>query len=105
MPFFLGAGPRPPFLPAGAFTSIDSIVLWSHARIPQPAPAPATAAGLSEKTTNRPAASPRKCENAMKFRFTASSISSIAISTMMTLRRFRKIPVMLIAKRIAPSTR
>ena len=41
----------------------------------------------------------------MKLRLTASSINSIAISIMITLRRFRKIPAMLMANRIAPSTR
>src|SRR4051812_20344249 len=41
----------------------------------------------------------------MKFRFTASSISSIAISRTMMLRRLRKMPTTLIAKRIAPRTR
>ena len=56
-------------------------------------------------TNTCPAMSPRKRENAMKFRLTARSISSIAISIMITLRRFRKIPAMLMANRIAPSTR
>ena len=41
----------------------------------------------------------------MKFMLTASSISSIAISRMMTFLRLRKMPAMLIANRIAPSTR
>ena len=40
----------------------------------------------------------------MKFMLTASSMSSIAISTMMTLRRFRKIPITLIANNIAKVT-
>src|SRR5882672_5598290 len=41
----------------------------------------------------------------MKFMFTASSISSIAMSRMMTFLRFRKIPTMLIANSTAPSVR
>ena len=41
----------------------------------------------------------------MKFMFTASSISSIAISRMITFLRFRKMPTTLMANRIAPSTR
>ena len=41
----------------------------------------------------------------MKLRLTASSISSIAIRMMMTFFRLRKMPAMLIANRIAPSTR
>ena len=41
----------------------------------------------------------------MKLRFTASSISSIAISRMITFFRLRKMPAMLMANRIAPSTR
>ena len=41
----------------------------------------------------------------MKLRLTASSINSIAISMMMTLRRFKNTPITLMAKRIAPSTR
>ena len=41
----------------------------------------------------------------MKLRLTASSISSIAISMMITLRRLRKMPITLMANRIAPSTR
>ena len=49
--------------------------------------------------------SPRKLENAMKFMLTASSISSIAISSTITFLRFRKMPAMLIANKIAPSTR
>jgi hypothetical protein len=58
------------------------------------------------KNTNTcPARSPRKCEKAMKFRFTASSISSIAISSTMRLRRLRKMPTTLMAKSSAPSTR
>lgn len=39
----------------------------------------------------------------MKFMFTASSISSIDIKMMIRFFRLRKIPTMLIAKRIAPS--
>src|SRR6266481_639051 len=41
----------------------------------------------------------------MKFMLTASSISSIAISRMMTFLRLRKIPTMLIANSTAPRTR
>src|SRR4249920_930477 len=41
----------------------------------------------------------------MKFMLTASSISSIAISRMMTFLRLRKMPTTLIAKSSAPSTR
>src|SRR3954471_2667973 len=41
----------------------------------------------------------------MKLRLTASSISSIAISSTMMLRRLRKMPTTLIAKRTAPRTR
>src|SRR6185436_15546233 len=41
----------------------------------------------------------------MKFILTASSISSIAISSTMMLRRLRKMPTTLIAKRIAPRIR
>src|ERR1051326_1573092 len=41
----------------------------------------------------------------MKLRLTASSISSIAISSTIRLRRLRKMPTTLIANRIAPSTR
>ena len=41
----------------------------------------------------------------MKLRLTASNISSIAISRMMTFLRLRKIPAMLIANRIAPRIR
>src|SRR6266481_8681277 len=41
----------------------------------------------------------------MKFRLTASSISSIAIKRMMTFLRLRKIPTMLIANSTAPRTR
>src|SRR3954466_13200369 len=41
----------------------------------------------------------------MKLRFTASSISSIAISSTMMLRRLRKMPTTLMAKRTAPSIR
>src|SRR5258708_10891220 len=41
----------------------------------------------------------------MKFRLTASSISSIAIKRMMTFLRLRKIPTMLIANSTAPRIR
>src|SRR6266536_2108336 len=41
----------------------------------------------------------------MKFMLTASSISSIAISRMMTFLRLRKIPTMLIANSTAPRIR
>src|SRR5437879_12218784 len=41
----------------------------------------------------------------MKFMLTASSISSIAISRMMTFLRLRKIPTMLIANSTAPRMR
>src|SRR5260370_16911355 len=41
----------------------------------------------------------------MKFRLTASSISSIAIRRMMTFLRLRKIPTMLIANSTAPRIR
>src|SRR5256885_12893611 len=41
----------------------------------------------------------------MKFMLTASSISSIAISRMMTFWRLKKIPTMLIANSTAPRTR
>jgi hypothetical protein len=41
----------------------------------------------------------------MKLRLTASSISSIAISSTIRLRRLRKMPTTLIANRIAASTR
>src|SRR4051794_13811822 len=41
----------------------------------------------------------------MKFMLTASSISSIAISSTIRLRRLRKMPTTLIANRIAPRTR
>src|SRR5438093_3187968 len=41
----------------------------------------------------------------MKFMLTASSISSIAMSRMMTFLRFRKIPTMLIANSTAPRVR
>src|SRR6266581_3711498 len=41
----------------------------------------------------------------MKFRLTASSISSIAINRMMTFLRLRKIPTMLIANSTAPRIR
>jgi hypothetical protein len=41
----------------------------------------------------------------MKFMFTASSISSIAISRMITFLRFKKIPTTLMANRMAPRMR
>jgi hypothetical protein len=41
----------------------------------------------------------------MKFRFTASSISSMAISSTMRLRRFRKMPMTDIANRMPPRDR
>ena len=41
----------------------------------------------------------------MKFMFTASSISSIAISSTITFLRLRKMPTMAIANSSAPSTR
>src|SRR4051812_34468045 len=41
----------------------------------------------------------------MKFMLTASSISSMAISRMITFLRFKKTPTMLIANSTAPRTR
>ena len=47
--------------------------------------------------------SPRKCEKATKFRFTASSISSMAISSTIRFLRFRKMPTTDSANRMPPS--
>jgi hypothetical protein len=44
-------------------------------------------------------------ENATKFMLTASSISSMAISSTIRLRRFMKMPITDIANRMAPSVR
>jgi hypothetical protein len=46
-----------------------------------------------------------KWEKATKFMFTASSISSMDMSRMITFFRLRKMPAMLSENRIAPSTR
>jgi len=43
-----------------------------------------------------------KCEKAMKFMFTASSINSIDIRMMIRFLRLRKMPTTLIANMIAP---
>src|SRR6185436_17397325 len=59
----------------------------STTRIARPMADSAAATVRMKNTNTWPAASPRKCEKAMKFRLTASSISSIAISS--TIRFFR----------------
>src|SRR5690606_22291820 len=74
-------------------------------RMARPIADSAAATVMMKKTNTCPAASPRKCEKAMKLMLTASSISSIDISITMTLRRFRKIPTTDRANRIAASAR
>src|SRR5207248_10096251 len=86
-------------------TSIVLIFLKSTSRMASPIADSAAATVRMKKTNTCPATLPRKCEKAMKFRFTARSISSIAISSTIRLRRLRKMPTTLIAKRMAASTR
>jgi hypothetical protein len=47
----------------------------------------------------------RKWEKATKFMFTASSMSSMAMSRMMMFFRLRKMPATLMANRMAPMIR
>src|SRR5204862_7148115 len=86
-------------------TSIVFRFLNRTTRIARPIADSAAATERMKNTNTGPATSPRKYEKAMKFRLTASSISSIAISRMMMLRRFMKMPTTLMAKSSAPSTR
>ena len=85
--------------------SIEPMLRNSRTRIASPIADSAAATVRMKNTNTWPAVSPRKRENAMKLRLTASSMSSIAISMMMTLRRLRKMPITLIANRIAPRIR
>src|SRR5262249_52769809 len=86
-------------------TSIDPTLRNSSTRRASPIADSAAATVRMKNTNTWPAMSFRKKENEMKFRLTASSMSSMAISRMITFLRFKKMPAMLMAKRIAPSTR
>ncbi len=67
------------------------------------ASAAATVSTNSAKTC--PARSPRKLENATRFKLTESRISSTDINRMMTFLRFTKIPNTPIVNRIAATAR
>jgi len=77
----------------------------SATRIARPIADSAAATVRMKNTKTWPEGSSRKWENATKFMLTASSISSIAISSTMRFLRLRKMPTIAIAKSIAPSTR
>src|SRR5262249_1094521 len=77
----------------------------STTRIASPIADSAAATVRMKNTKTCPDGSSKKCENATKFRLTASSISSIAISSTIMFLRFRKMPITAIANRIAPRTR
>src|SRR6185503_600841 len=61
-------------------------------RMARPIAASAAATVRTNIASTCPVRSPRKAEKATRLMFTASRISSIAISIRMTLRRLRKIP-------------
>src|SRR6185503_8492582 len=67
-----------------ASTSIEPVLRKRSTRIASPIADSAAATVRMKNTNTCPAMSPRKCEKAMKFMFTASSISSIAISSTIT---------------------
>src|SRR5439155_24924164 len=94
-----------PFRESRSSTSMLLMLRNSTTRMARPIADSAAATVRMKNTNTCPAMLPRKCEKAMKLRFTASSISSIAIKSTMKLRRLRKMPTTLIAKRIAASTR
>src|SRR6185437_3743649 len=103
-PAHVGDLHHPRSLPC-ASTSSEPVLRNSSTRIARPIADSAAATVRMKNTNTCPAMSPRWYENAMKLRLTASSISSIAISRMMTFLRLRKMPAMLIANRIAPRIR
>ena len=74
-------------------------------RIARPIAASAAATVRMKNTKTWPAASPSERENATKLMFTASSISSSDISSMITFFRFRKMPATLMQNSSAPSAR
>src|SRR5262249_44133662 len=74
-------------------------------RIARPMAASAAATVRTNIASTCPVKSPRKAENATRLMFTASRMSSIAISIRMTLRRLRKIPSTPIVNRIAATVR
>src|SRR5437870_4098007 len=94
-----------PFNRSRSSTSIDPTLRNSSTRMASPIADSAAATVRMKNTKTWPATSFRKYENEMKLRLTASSINSMAINRMMTFFRLRKMPAMLIANRIAPSTR
>src|SRR5439155_15338587 len=96
------------FHPLRVSRSSTSMVLMlrnSTTRMASPIADSAAATVRMKNTNTWPATLPRKWEKAMKLRFTASSISSIAIKSTIRLRRLRKMPTTLMANRIAASTR
>src|SRR6187551_36521 len=74
-------------------------------RMARPIAASAAATVRTNIAITCPVRSPRKALNATRLMFTASRISSIAISIRMTLRRLRKIPSTPRTNRIAATVR
>src|ERR671912_2707640 len=74
-------------------------------RMARPMAASAAATVRTNIAITCPTTSPRKAEKATRLMFTASRISSIAISIRMTLRRLRKMPSTPRTNRIAATVR
>src|SRR2546423_1639054 len=94
-----------PFSVSRSSTSMVFRLRNNTTRMARPMADSAAATVRMKNTNTCPAALPRKCEKAMKLRFTASSISSIAIRSTIRLRRVREMVTPPMAKRVAASIR